>query len=94
MEEIFHGTKWLTYRLNNIQVNVHKKAKYGDKSLLTLGLHIWNSLPKHMKAETNFIKFREYITSGSDQFANVICVSILTNKYVNHMTTTSDLIRH
>ena len=56
-----------------------------------LGTHISNSLQEHMKAETNFIKFREYITSGSNQFANVICVSISTNKYVNHMITTSDL---
>ena len=32
MEEIFHRTKWLTYRPNNIQVNVHKTAEYGDKT--------------------------------------------------------------
>ena len=48
MEEIFHRTKWLTDRQNNIQVNVHKAAKYGDKSLRTLGPHIWNSLQEHM----------------------------------------------
>ena len=38
MEEIFHRTRWLTRRPNNIQVNVHKTAKYGDKSLKTLVL--------------------------------------------------------
>ena len=93
MEEIFHRTKWLTHRPNNIQVNVHKTAKYSHKSLRTLGPHIWNSLPEHMKeVETNFIKFREYISQWSDQFANGICESISTNKYVNHMITTSDLI--
>ena len=54
MEEIFHITKWLTHRPSNMQVNVHKTAKYGDKSLRTLGPHIWNS-------GTNFIKFRECI---------------------------------
>ena len=59
-EEILHRTKWLTHRPNNIQVNGHKTAKYGDKSLTTLGVHIRNSLPEHMKAETNFIEFREY----------------------------------
>ena len=61
MEEVLHRTKWLTHRPNKIQVNVHKKAKYGDKSLRTLGPHIWDSFPEHIKAETNFIKFREYI---------------------------------
>ena len=61
MEEIFYRTKWLTHRPNNLQVNVYKTAKYGDKSLRNLGPHIWNSLLEHMKAETNFIKFREYI---------------------------------
>ena len=29
MDEIFHRTK----QLNNVQVDVHKTAKYGDKSL-------------------------------------------------------------
>ena len=48
MEEIFHRTKWLTHSLNNIQGNVHKTAKYGDKSSRTLSPHIWNSLPEHM----------------------------------------------
>ena len=44
-----------------MQVNVHKTAKYGDTNLKTLRPHIWNLLPEHMKAETNFNKFREYI---------------------------------
>ena len=60
IKEIFHRTKCLTHRPNNIQVNVHKTAKYGDKSLKTLGCHIWNSLPEQ-KAETDFIKFKEDI---------------------------------
>ena len=58
MEEIFHRTKWLTHIHNNIKAIVHKTAKYGDKSLRTFGPHIWNYLQEHMKAETNFIKFR------------------------------------
>ena len=69
MEEIFNRTKWLAHRPNTTQVNVQKPAKYGDKSLGTLGLHIWNSLPEHMKAETNFVKFKEYI----NQWFGPIC---------------------
>ena len=48
MEEIFHRTNWLPHRPNNIQVNVCKTVKYGDKSLRTFGPHIWNSLPDHI----------------------------------------------
>ena len=40
MEEIFHRNKWLADRPSNKQINVHKAAKYGDKSLRTLGSHI------------------------------------------------------
>ena len=39
MEEIFHKAKWLTLKPNTIQVNAHKIAKYGAKSLRTLGPH-------------------------------------------------------
>ena len=62
MEEIFQKTKWMTHRPNNIQVNTHKTVKYGDKSLRTLGPQIWNSLPEHIKNETDYIKFKEYIS--------------------------------
>ena len=68
-EEIFLRTKWLARRPNNIQVNVHKIAKYDDKSLRTIGPHIWNPLQEHMKVETNFIKLREYI----NQWFGPIC---------------------
>ena len=78
MGEIFNRPKWLAHRPNNIQVNVHKTAKYGDQSLRTLGPHIWNSLPEHMKAETNFIKFREY----TNQWFRPICKCNL-RAYVN-----------
>ena len=56
VKEIFQRTKWLTYGPNNTQV-----SKYGGKKLKTLGRGIWNSLPEHIKAETNFTKFKEYI---------------------------------
>ena len=61
MEEIFHKTKWLTPRPNNIQVNVSKTAQYGEKGLKILGPHMWSSLTEYAEAETDFSKFREYI---------------------------------
>ena len=52
--KIFQKTKWMRHRPNNIQVNTHKTVKYGDKSLRTLGPQIWNSLPEHIKNETDY----------------------------------------
>ena len=68
IEKILCRTKWLTHR-PNIQVNVHKTTKYGGKSLGTLAPHIWNLLLQSLKAETNFIKFKENI----DQWFGPIC---------------------
>ena len=70
---------------NNVQVTVHKTAKYGDKRLRTLGPHIWKSLPEHMKAETNFIKFGEYINQWFGSICKCNLCVYLTNKYENHI---------
>ena len=48
-EEIFHRTKWLAQRANNIKVNIQKKPNFE-----TLGSCIWSSLPENIKEETNF----------------------------------------
>ena len=77
---MFHRTRWLTHRPNNIQVNVRKTIKYGDKSLKTLHPYIWNSLAEHMKAETHFNKFREHINQWFGPIFRCNFVSILTNK--------------
>ena len=43
----------------------------------SLGSHIWNSLPEQMKAETNFIKFREHINQWFGQISKCnLCVYI------------------
>ena len=71
----------MTHRPNNIQVNTHKTVKYGDKSLRTLGPQIWNSLPEHIKNETDYIKFKEYIS----QLFGPICkcnLCVFLNKYL------------
>ena len=45
-KEIFYKTTNLTDRSFNIKVNQNNTTKYGNKSLRSLGPHIWNSLPK------------------------------------------------
>ena len=41
---------------------IKQQTYYDGKSLRILGLYILNSLAEHIKAETDFIKFKEYIT--------------------------------
>ena len=61
MTEYFYKTPNLTHRPFNIKVNQNNTTKYGNKSLRSLGPHIWNSLPKQIKEETDYNKFKNYI---------------------------------
>ena len=61
MKEVLHKTTNLTHRFFNIKVNQNNTTKYGNESLRSLGPHIWNSLPKQIKEETNYNKFKNYI---------------------------------
>ena len=79
IENIFHKTTWLTHRPSNTKVDLYKTAKYSGKNLRTLGLHIWNSLPEHINAENNLIKFKELVNQWTNLQIN-LCVYV--NKYV------------
>ena len=61
MKEIFHKTTNLTHRPFNIKANQNNTTKYGNKSLRSLGFHMWNSLPKQIKEKTDYNKFRNFI---------------------------------
>ena len=58
MKEIFYyKTTNLTHGAFNIKVKQNNTTKYGNKSLRSLGPHIWNTLPKQIKEETDYNKF-------------------------------------
>ena len=57
MKKIFHKTANVTHRL----FNQNNTTKYGKKSLRSFGSHIWNSMPKQIKDETYYNKFKNYI---------------------------------
>ena len=61
MKEIFFKIANLTHRPFDITVNQNSSTKYDQKSLKSLGPHIWNSLPIEIKEETNYEKFKNYI---------------------------------
>lgn len=47
------GTRWQ----NDLKVNLVNTTAYAKKSVRSLGLAIWNSLPEHLKAENTLPKF-------------------------------------
>ena len=57
----FYKTANLTHRLFNIKVNQNNTTKYGNKTLRNLGPHLWNSLPKQIKEESDYNNFKNYI---------------------------------
>ena len=68
MKEIFHKTTNLTHRpfdvkanQNNITKYGNNITKYGNKSLRSLRSHIWSSLSKQIKEETDYNKFKSFI---------------------------------
>ena len=58
----FGKNKVLIHRPSNIKVNNPKTTKYETKSLRSLGPHIWNSLPTHVKEKSNLKIFKEFIS--------------------------------
>ena len=56
MKETFFKTTNLTHRPFDIKVNQNSSTKHVQKSVKSLGAHIWNSLPIEIKEETNYEK--------------------------------------
>ena len=50
-------------RKNNLEIPNRNTVKYGDKSIRSLGPHIWNGLPAEIKNENSYDKFKEYLNT-------------------------------
>ena len=61
INEIFYKAAFTKDIPLNLGFNENHTTKYGNKSLRCLGPHIWNSLPKQIKKETDYAKFKESI---------------------------------
>ena len=61
IKNIFTSKTGPTSRPYDILVKYHKSAKYGDKSLIPLGLKIWNQVLSNVKSLTSIAEFKEYI---------------------------------
>ena len=49
-------------RLRTLALEIPNRntVQLGDKSIRSLGPHIWNGLPEEIKNETSYDKFKEY----------------------------------
>ena len=58
MKDIFTPKLHPKVRPNDILVKYHNTITYSAKSLKTLGPKIWNQLPRDIKSETSYTKFK------------------------------------
>ena len=61
MKEILSKTTNLAHRPLGINFNKNNTIKYGSNSLRSLGPCIWNSLPREIKKEMDYKKFKNYM---------------------------------
>ena len=43
----------------DLKIRIRNSVTFGDKSLISLAPRVWNSLPKQIKTETSYVKFKE-----------------------------------
>ena len=63
MKNLFAKQELSKRRKNNLEIPNRNTAKYGDKSIRSLGPHIWNGLPEEIKNETFYDKFKKYLNT-------------------------------
>ena len=63
MKSIFSAKLNTWVRQNDILVETHKSATFGDKILARLGPKIWNALPQNIKAENVYVEYKEHIAT-------------------------------
>ena len=61
VREIFHRSPYVSHKKQNLFVQSHVTATFGNKNLKTLGPHILNSLPEMVKSVTILVDFKNSI---------------------------------
>ena len=61
MKSLFEKRLHSVSRTNDLHIPSRNTVTYGNNSIRCLGPHIWNTLPKAVKKETNYQKFKDYI---------------------------------
>ena len=63
MKNLFAKREVSKRRKNNLEIPNRNTVKYGDKSIRSLGPHIWNGLPEEIKNENSYDMFKEYLNT-------------------------------
>ena len=63
MKNLFAKREVSKRRKNNLKIPNRNTVKYLDKSIRSLGPHIWNGLPEKFKNETSYDKFKKYLNT-------------------------------
>ena len=63
MKNFFAKREVSKRRKSEVEIPNRNTVKYGDKSIRSLGPHIWNGLPEELKNENCYDKFKEYLNT-------------------------------
>ena len=63
MKNLFAKREVSKRRKNSLEIPNRNTVRFGDKSIRSLGPHIWNGLPEEIKNETSYDKFKEYLNT-------------------------------
>ena len=61
MKDIFHYSPNVTCKKHDLYIHTQNTTKFGNKSLRSCGVNIWNTLPEYIKSTTSLLEFKKFI---------------------------------
>ena len=61
IKDYFQKSENLVSKKYDLKIPIWNSVTFGNKSFRSLALQVWNSLPKQLKTETSYTKFKEEI---------------------------------
>ena len=63
MKNLFAKREVSKIKKNNLEIPDRNTVKFVDKSIRSLGPHIWNGLPEEIKNKTPYDEFKDYLNT-------------------------------
>ena len=61
MKDIFYYSLNVTHKKHDLYIHTQNTTKFGNKSLRSFGVNIWNTLPEYIKSTTSLLEFKKFI---------------------------------